>query len=173
LTSDLAYQDTRIFAAPIDEVFEALWAQPGESLLELRHIQGTPRKIGHQQQARIAYGGLDLLMIETVTAVSAPTHLQIRQQPDALRRHDPAEREIDFLDSLVTDLDAAFELQFGAAPAETQIDFHLEAVDDETQVTVTVTVLTDDRVGWLRKRRWRKTVAKEVEQVITGINDRI
>lgn len=162
-----------IFAAPIHAVFDALWAQPGGNLLELRHITGTVRSVGHRQQARLAFGGVDLLMIETVSALTAPTHLQIIQQPDGFRRPDPAERDIPFLDSLISDLDAAFAGQFGADPAQTQIDFHLQEDEDNTQVTVVVEVLTDESVGWLRRRRWRKGVRKEVVDIMSGIDSRL
>lgn len=173
MTSELTYQDTLIFAAPIRAVFDALWAQPNGALLEVSHISGTPRSIGQRTQARIAFGGVDLLMIETVTAMTAPTHLQIVQQPDGFRRYDPTERKVPFLDSTTADLDAAFNAQFGADPAETQVDFQLHEDGEGTHVQIELAVLTDQKVGWLRKRRWRKVAAKEVAEIIAGIDHRL
>ena len=173
MTSELQFQDRYVFAGGVEQVFDALWAQPGGDLLDIRHIVGTPREVGHRQQLRTAYGGVDLLMIETVTAVTRPTHLRVEQQPDGFSRHDPDEREIPFLDSMIADLDAAFLAQFGADPAPTQIDFELAAVGDETEVTFSVMVKTDERLGWLRKRRWRKTCQKEVAEIAKNISARL
>lgn len=173
LTSDLHFVQTLTFEAPIDAVFAALWSSPGGNVLEVMHVAGTPRSIGHAQQIRTAYGGVDLLLIETVTAMRRPTHLRIIQQPDGLQRHDPAERDIPFLDSMTADLDGAFERQFGRDPAATEIDFSLADTGQETRVTVEITLLTDQRVGWFGKRLWRRKVIREIAEIAAGIRARL
>lgn len=173
MTTPLTYTQTVTFQAPIAQVFDALWARPGGDLLEVRHIVGTPRTVGHRQQLRCAFGGVDLLMIETVTAMTRPTHLQVTQAPDGFQRYDPAEREAPFLDSMVDDLDGAFSAQFGVEPPLSQIDFSLEGSGDQTTILIEISVLTERRYGWLQRRRWRKSVAKEAQDIIAGINARL
>lgn len=173
MATDLIYQEKFTFQASVEVVYDALWAGPGGKFLEIHHIAGQPGNVGHEQQVRCAYGGVDLLMIETITAATRPSHLRVTQRPDGLRRADPNERDIPFLDSVVEDLDAAFTAQFGTDPATTQIEYDLKQVGEETHVQIVVSTSMGKRLGWLRSRRWRKIIKKDVADIVSGINSRI
>ncbi|SEW25322.1 hypothetical protein SAMN04488515_1853 [Cognatiyoonia koreensis] len=179
MTSSLWYQEKAVFAAAIEDVYAALFAQsraqPGGDplLLDVRDVSGTPGTAGFVQQARVNDGALDLILLETIIAIEPPRHLQVRQLPDALVRHDPGERDAPFLGTLVDDLDVEFTRKFGDPPAHTDLIYDLATVDSGTEVTITIDVPGVAKAGWLQRRFWRKAIRKEVARIKARITQAV
>lgn len=168
LTSNMWYQTATSFAATPDTVYETLWkapdrAHPGveTNVLERLTIAGTPGHEGHMQQLRCVYGGLDLFVVETVLIADRPHCYEVKQLPDGLQRHDPAEREVKFLDSMVDDLDAKFLADFGDPPLATRIRIDLAPTQDGCDATLTLSVPDADKLGAFRLWGWKRHAKKQ------------
>ena len=176
MTSDQTYHEAFDFPAPAETVFDVIWAQPTQSkmpklgdILETATISGKPGVVGFQQQVRMHHGGLDLVMIEVLTAFERPHKVVVQQTPDCLQRHDPNERDVPFLETTLGDLDAEFLYQFGDPPFQTEVTMDLTPQGQDTRLTVTVKSIDMPKLGWFKRRAWRT----QVKQKVAGIADRI
>lgn len=180
MTSELSYQDSRVYDATSTQVFDALLApvDPGAqtkqgTLLAVDAIAGRPGNVGFVQQARYHHGAFDLVVIETLMGIARPDSLWIRQQPDCLMRHNPHERTVPFLDSMVEDLDLAFVDQFGENPAATDLRFNLTPDGGSTRANVTLLQDSPPKVGWFAHRRWQKIAKNNVSEILARIKSRL
>jgi len=176
LPTTLSMQERYVFDAPIDTVFAQVARgtvddrrEAEGALLEIRQIVGTPGVPGFQQQVRVNYGALDLILIETLLASDPPFHMKVVQQPDALTRHDPSERTVPFASHLIEDLDTTFLDMFGDPPVETEISFDLSAQKAATEVLISVSLETVGRIGWFRNRKWQKRVKRQTDEIAARI----
>jgi len=163
------YQTAMVFAAPPKTVYQTLWASPDKkhakvetNVLKRMTITGSPGQRGHVQQLRTEYGALDLFVIETVLIADEPYCYEVKQIPDGLQRHDPAERDVKFLDSMVDDLDAKFLADFGETPLATHIRFDLANQNDTCEATITLSVPDAAKLGAFRLWTWKRFAKKQV-----------
>jgi len=172
MASPLLSRHKMTFQAAPEVVYDTLWQntprgrpQADGHVLETHMIAGTLGTVGCIQQIRVIYGALDLIMIETVTAAERPFVYEVRQVPDALQRHDPAERDIPFLDSMIEDLDQKFDADFGADPIAKLIRFDLLSDKERTDMTVSISVPDGQPVGFIRRWIWERGVKKRMRNV--------
>ncbi|MEY1556402.1 hypothetical protein AB3Y40_12285 [Yoonia sp. R2331] len=175
----LTYHCQYRFEAPCAAVFDAAIQPPEQAvdphlpggLLSTTPVWGSPGEAGYQVVARFSWGTVDLEMTETTLAADRPLKLTVAQRPNRFLPYNPAERLPPVDSDVPARLDRLFDKTYGNPPIITEITFDFSPLKGGTLVDLSITARTSTKPGWLKTRRWNKSVPEEAARILSRIEE--
>jgi hypothetical protein len=171
---DVAAAPERVFGVILVQIQGFSPSNFSGETLEQRLISGITGQRGAVSEVRISAGVYDLTYEETILVSDAPWRLVVSQRPVDLYPYDPNERLPPLgADRPTDDGRKMFAHLFGATPPLLSADFSITSKGAGTHLTVAVTTTTENRPGWLTRRRIPRDMIRDARRFCEMVAKRV